>query len=124
MDLSVLQIVGIIQGAILVLMLFAGWWLYKRLGRTKRMTAEEIEKIGVLAEAIVLDVYETGLYINNLPQVKLQIQVQPDKGRNFVAEVQQVIPDAEKEPLRSGSRVMVKFDPGNHKEVIVLRIIS
>ena len=124
MELIVIQIVGILEGAIIVVMFFAGWKLLKMLGKPKRMTVQEIEKNGVLAEAIVLNANETGLYINNLPQIKLQMQVQPDKGRNFVAEVQQVIPDTGKEPLHSGSRIMVKFDPGNRKEVIVLRAIS
>ncbi|MDQ6480736.1 hypothetical protein [Dyadobacter sp. LHD-138] len=124
MELTIIEIVGILEGAIIVLILLAAWKLFRMFGNPKKMTAEEIEKNGVLAEAIVLNVNETGLYINDLPQVKLQVQVQPDKGRNFVAEVQQVIPNAEKEPLHSGSRLMVKFDPGNRKEVIVLRAIS
>lgn len=124
MDFVRLQIIGILEGAFLMLMLLAGWRLYVRFGRSKKMTLEEIKKNGVLAEAIVLDVQETGLYINNLPQLKLQIQVQPEKGRNFITEVQQVIPGAVKEPLHSGSRVQVKFDPGNKKEVIVFRILS
>jgi hypothetical protein len=124
MDFVRLQIIGILEGAFLMLMLLAGWRLYVRFGRSKKMTLEEIKKNGVLAEAIVLDVQETGLYINNLPQIKLQIQVQPEKGRNFITEVQQVIPGAVKEPLHSGSRVQVKFDPGNKKEVIVFRILS
>ena len=124
MELTIIEIVGILEGAIIVLILLAAWKLFRMFGNPKKMTTEEIEKNGVLAEAIVLNVNETGLYINDLPQVKLQVQVQPDKGRNFVAEVQQVIPNAEKEPLHAGSRLIVKFDPGNRKEVIVLSAIS
>ncbi|WP_143072078.1 hypothetical protein [Dyadobacter koreensis] len=123
MELIAIQIVGILEGAIVIMMLLAAWRLVKMLGRPRKMTLQEIEKNGTLAEAIVLDVNETGMIINDLPQVKLQMQVLPEKGRNFVAEVKQVLPNSLKTLLHSGSKIMVKYDPGNPREVVVLRAL-
>jgi len=89
----------------------------------RKMTVREIEKNGTLAEAIILNVNETGTFVNDLPQVKLQMQVLPEKGRNFVAEVKQVLPNSLKSLLHSGSKIMVKYDPGNPREVVVLRAL-
>jgi hypothetical protein len=123
MELIAIQIVGLLEGAIVILMLLAAWRLVKMLGRPRKMTVQEIEKNGILAEAIVLNVNETGMIINDLPQVKLQMQVLPEKGRNFVAEVKQVLPNSLKTLLHSGSKIMVKYDPGNPREVVVLRAL-
>lgn len=123
MELIAIQIVGILEGAIVIMMLLAAWRLVKMLGRPRKMTLQEIAKNGTLAEAIVLDVNETGMIINDLPQVKLQMQVLPEKGRNFVAEVKQVLPNSLKTLLHSGSKIMVKYDPGNPREVVVLRAL-
>ncbi len=51
----------------------------------KRWKKEAIE-----ADAVILHVEQTGLYINNKPQVKLQVQVKPGKGRNFVTEINDI----------------------------------
>jgi len=76
------------------------------------------EHSGVIAEALVLKLEITGLYVNNQPQVKLQMQVQPDRGRNFIAEVNEVLYDLS--ALRAGSIVKVKYNPKNFKELILL----
>jgi len=123
MELIAIQIVGLLEGAIVIFMFFAAWRLVKMLAGPRKMTVREIEKNGTLAEAIILNVNETGTFVNDLPQVKLQMQVLPEKGRNFVAEVKQVLPNSLKSLLHSGSKIMVKYDPGNPREVVVLRAL-
>ncbi len=71
----------------------------------------------IQAEAIVLKLQETGLYINERPQVKVQMQVQPERGRNFVAEVQQLISMDDLQLIRGGSRIIVQYNPANRKEI-------
>ncbi|MCF2443198.1 DUF3592 domain-containing protein [Dyadobacter sp. CY345] len=123
MELITIQIVGLLEGAAIVLMILAAWRLVLVLARPRKMSIQEIEKNGTLAEAIVLDVNETGMFIDDLPQVKLQMQVLPEKGRNFVAEVKQVLPNSLKSLLRLGSKILVKYDPGNPRDVVVLRAL-
>jgi hypothetical protein len=75
----------------------------------------------VEAEAIVLKMEQTGLYTNKLPQVKLQMQVQPDKGRNFIAEINTVLSGIEAGSIKAGGIVRVKYNPVNYKELVLLK---
>jgi hypothetical protein len=72
------------------------------------------------AEAIVLSIGKTGLYINDQPQLKLQMQVQPEKGRSFVTEINEIFPAATVEKLRTGTKIKVRYSTGRSKHIIVL----
>jgi hypothetical protein len=78
---------------------------------------------GIESEATVLNIGPTGSYINNLPQLKVQMQVEPQKGRNYVTEVKQAVPQVDFNLLHSGTRIVVKYHPAHPKEVILLRTI-
>jgi hypothetical protein len=82
----------------------------------KRPMPERLE-----AKAIILSVEQTGLFMNHQPQVKVQIQVLPDRGRNFVAEVKQVFSFLDLAQIRTGSTVTVKYNPSNIKEVVLVK---
>ena len=119
MELITIQIGEILGGALVLLMVIVGWKVLKTLNTSKQMSQEEIEKNGVQAEAIVLSIQETGMFFDNIPQIKLQMQVLPDKGRNFIAEVKQVLPDFQRKLLHSGSKITVKYDPRNHGSIVI-----
>ena len=76
---------------------------------------------GLEAEAVLLNMEQTGLYVNNQPQIKLQVQVHPHTGRNFVSEIREVLTLIDLSQLRIGSTLKVKYNPTNPKEVMVLR---
>ncbi|MGZ5189686.1 MAG: hypothetical protein ACXWCZ_01635 [Flavisolibacter sp.] len=76
---------------------------------------------GVEAEAVILNMQQTGLYINNLPQVKLQIQVQPVSGQNFVTEAREILSFVDLAQLHIGETLVVKYNPANLKEVMLVR---
>ena len=76
---------------------------------------------GVEAEAILLNMEQTGQFVNNQPQIKLQVQVHPTIGRNFVSEIREVLSMIDVSQLRIGSTLKVKYNPSNTKEVMVLR---
>jgi len=111
----------IIAWAVILFMVLIVWLFRKTLGKPKKMTREEIVMNGVLADAIVLSIQETDLYINDLPQMKLQMQIKPNKGRNFVTEIQQVIPKTIFGPLHTGSKILVKYDPGYPREIVLFK---
>ncbi|HEV7781828.1 MAG TPA: hypothetical protein VGO58_11220 [Chitinophagaceae bacterium] len=73
---------------------------------------------GVEAEAIILKMERTGLYINKLPQIRLQMQVRPDKGRNFLIDIDTVTPPA----VKAGGVVRVKYNPRNYKELLLVNV--
>lgn len=78
-------------------------------------------KGAVEADALVLEAEDTGFLINSLPQTRIQIQVRPDKGRNFVAEIKQVLSEADAAILKAGSTIRVKYNPHNYKELILIK---
>jgi hypothetical protein len=88
-----------------------------QIGKMKKRLMNE----GIEAEAVLLNMEQTGLYVNNQPQIKLQVQVQPPTGRNFVSEVKEVLSLIDLSQLRIGSTLKVKYNPVNTKEVMVLR---
>ena len=72
------------------------------------------------AQAIILSIEQTGLYMNHHPQVRMQVQVMPDKGRNFVTEVKQVVTFLQLGQIRTGASIKVKYNPSNTKEITLI----
>ncbi|HVF81040.1 MAG TPA: hypothetical protein VM884_03865 [Flavisolibacter sp.] len=87
------------------------------IARTNRKLLRE----GLEANAVLLNMEQTGVYVNNQPQIKLQVQVHPLTGRNFVSETRAVLTLIDLSQLRIGGMLKVKYNPANTKEVIVLR---
>ena len=76
---------------------------------------------GCDADGIVLGVSQTGVYINHLPQVAIQLQVVPERGHNFVMEVKEILSVTELPTVQPGLKLKLKYNPHNHKQVIMLR---
>jgi hypothetical protein len=89
---------------------------FQKVQTKKRLAVEGIE-----AEAVLLNMQQTGLYVNNLPQVKLQMQVQPHSGRDFVIEAKEVLTYVDLAQLHIGGTLVVKYNPFNVKEVMLVR---
>jgi hypothetical protein len=84
----------------------------------ERLGSKKWPANGVEAEAIVLKMEPTGLYINKLPQVRVQMHVQPDKGRNFVIEIDTVSPPA----VKTGATIRIKYNPRNYRELLLVNV--
>ena len=78
-------------------------------------------KEGVVAEAILVGMVETGHYVNNLPQVKLQMKVSTVSGRIFVSETSEVMSLVDLAQLRPGCTMKVRYNPCNMKEIMLVR---
>lgn len=72
------------------------------------------------AEAIILQVHKTGLSINGKLQVRVEVQVQPEKGRSFVTEVIDMMPFIQADNLETGKRIRVRYQTGHYKQVCLL----
>ncbi|HWR32327.1 MAG TPA: hypothetical protein VN451_02275 [Chitinophagaceae bacterium] len=78
---------------------------------------KQLLKSGEVAEAIILGFHHTGVNINNCQQVKIQVQVFPEKGRNFITEIMETLHPEELILLKSGSRIKILFNPPNRRQV-------
>ncbi|HEU4469532.1 MAG TPA: hypothetical protein VFR58_00490 [Flavisolibacter sp.] len=90
--------------------------LMERSKMSKRLNRE-----GVEAEAVLLNMQQTGLYVNNLPQIKLQMKVQPRTGRNFVTEANEILSFVDLSQMHIGRTLVVKYNPSNTKEVMLVK---
>lgn len=76
---------------------------------------------GVEADAVILYMQNTGVYLSDQPQVRLQLKIQPGAGRNFVAEAREFLSPAELSQLHVGGTIRIRYDPAHPKEVMLVR---
>lgn len=103
--------------AILVLaIIFTASQFYRR---KRSVTARGVS--GVEAQAVILTVEETGVYMNHHPLVRMQMQVLPDRGRNFVVEIREVLSYLDLAEYRTGTTVRVKYNPSNFQDTTLIK---
>ncbi len=121
--MEIIAIATVIEVTVVLLafaMLYVGSQLIQK-KKIKNIQKKHSSK-GVEANAIILTMEETGLYTNKQPQVKLQVQVLPERGRNFVTEIKPVLSLMELDTIKTGSMVTVLYNPSNTKEVSFVRV--
>jgi hypothetical protein len=121
--MEVIVIATVIEVTVVLLVLailYAGSQLIqkKKITRTQKKHSSK----GIEANAIILTMEETGQYTNKQPQVKLQVQVLPERGRNFVTEIKPVLSLVELDSIKTGTMVTVLYNPSNIKEVSFVRV--
>jgi len=121
--MEIIVIATVIEVTVVLLafvILFAGSQLIqkKKIASSQKKNSPK----GIEANAIILTMEETGHYTNKQPQVKLQVQVLPEKGRNFVTEIKPVLSLIELDSIKTGTVVTVLYNPSNTKEVTFVRI--
>jgi hypothetical protein len=73
----------------------------------------ELLATGAPASARIVSVGETGMYINNQPQVKIVLEVAPADGPTFAATVNKVVSLLQIPRIQPGTVVEVRYDRAN-----------
>ena len=107
------EILGIIMVPVMMLVTVGIIW------GVMRSVAPAAIKNGVTAPARVLEVRDTGVSINDNPQVALLIEVTPRDQAPFQAEVKTVVSRLNVALVQPGTEVQVVFDPLNLKRIQV-----
>ena len=76
-----------------------------------------IMKSGISAQATIQNVWQTGTYVNNSPQVGMQLEVRPPSGVPYVAQVNAIIPLINLPQFQPGAVVPVKIHPTDPSKV-------
>ncbi len=76
-----------------------------------------IMKSGTSAQATIQNVWQTGTYINNSPQVGMQIEVRPPNGVPYQTQITAVIPLINIPQFQPGAVVPVKIHPTDPSKV-------
>lgn len=93
-------------------------WLFKNMSKN-RAAAEQLLRTGAPGQARVLAVGQTGMYINNQPQLQIELEVHPSpeaggyRGPSapFRASLRVIVPMMAMAAVQPGATVLVRFDP-------------
>jgi hypothetical protein len=76
-----------------------------------------IMKSGTPAQATIQNVWQTGTYVNNNPQIGMQLEVRPPSGAPYQAQVNAIIPLVNIPQFQPGAVVPVKIHPTDPSKV-------
>ena len=76
-----------------------------------------IMKSGTPAQATIQNVWQTGTYVNNNPQIGMQLEVRPPSGVPYQAQVNAIIPLVNIPQFQPGAVVPVKIHPTDPSKV-------
>ncbi|HXH41443.1 MAG TPA: hypothetical protein VNN08_22640 [Thermoanaerobaculia bacterium] len=79
--------------------------------------ANEIRRVGRPARARVLQIWDTGMSLNENPIVGLRLEVHADGIEPFRAETKAVIGRLDIPRIQPGAELYVKYDPQDHTRV-------
>lgn len=79
--------------------------------------ANAIRRTGTAATARVLQIFDTGMTLNNDPVVRFRLEVYPTEGEPFEAETKAVIGRLDIPRIQPGAQLQVKYDGNDHTRV-------
>jgi len=123
-DMEIILITTMMEIALVIILLgtffIVRFFLRKRKIR-RTLTYTNTTDESIIAKAIVLSIEQATATINSHAKMKILVQVMPEKGRNFVIELKETLSAAELSAIRAGGTVSVKYNPGNTKEISLVK---
>lgn len=105
-----------------MLLLFGGmFYLFYRLFFKPMINAARLQKTGLSGKARILEVRDTGVTINNSPQVKLMLEVKNSFGQKYNAQTKVLVSRLNLSAFTPGMEIAVKIDPNNEQNVVIDR---
>jgi hypothetical protein len=77
-------------------------------------------KNGVTAQAKVVKVWDTGVTVNDNPQIGLLLEVSPVNEAPFQSEIKTIVSRLNVSLIQPGTSVQIKYDPTNPKRIQIL----
>lgn len=79
--------------------------------------AKRIRRIGRVADAVVLDIWDTGITVNNDPVVAFRLEVRPREGAPYEVETKARVSRLHVPQIQPGATLPVAIDPDDPKKV-------
>lgn len=88
----------------------------------KRINDRETNLIehGIQGEAEILSREQTGVYINELPQVKFQLKITSPYGETYEMEHKDIVSMLDMGSINVGAKLPVFVDPNNSKNILLI----
>ena len=108
-----------VMGSIMALVfigIFGGvYWAFFR----PMMQSSKLLKSGVPASGVITQIWDTGVTINNNPEIGLEVQVTPSTGMPFTAKTKKVISRLDTSYYQPGMSCTVRYDPNDTSKVAI-----
>lgn len=109
-----------IYTALGMLLLFGGmFFLMYKLIFAPMLNHSRLQKTGLPGRARILGVKDTGVTINNNPQVKLEVEVLSNLGQRYTTSIRVLVSRINPFQYQPGMEIPVKIDPKNEKNVVI-----
>jgi hypothetical protein len=95
------------------------FYLFYRLFFKPMINAARLQKIGLPGKATILEVRDTGVTINNSPQVKLMMEVKNSYGQKYNAQCRVLVSRINPNMFTPGMEIPVLIDPKNEQNVVI-----
>lgn len=103
-----------------MLLLFGGmFFLFYKLFFGPILNSRRLQKTGIPGKARILEVKDTGVTINNNPQVKLILEVKNSFGQKYNTQCRVMVSRINPGAYQAGMEVPVKIDPKNEQNVVL-----
>ena len=103
-----------------MLAIFGGmFFLFYKLLFAPMINAARLQKSGISGRALIKEVRDTGVTINNNPQVKLVLEVKNSLGQRYTTSTRVLVSRLSPFVYQPGMEVPVKIDPKNEKNVVI-----
>ena len=118
--LSVLMVIAICGGTLLSLAVTAGITIFAiRMVRKMVGPDRSVLASGIPAMARIVNVRQTGMMVNNQPQIAFQLEVHPPSGSAYQVETKAVIPMINIPQFQPGAEIPVKIHPADPSKVVL-----
>ena len=95
------------------------FFLFYKLLFAPMILAARLKKTGIPGKALIKDVQDTGVTVNNSPQVKLTLEVKNTYGQVYTVTVRTLISRLQPQLFQPGMTVPVLIDPNDEKKLII-----
>ena len=103
-----------------MLILFGGmFFLFYKLFFAQMILARRLKKTGIPGKALIKEVRDTGITINNNPQVKLVVEVKNYLGQTYTANIRALVSRINPFVYHPGMTIPVLTDPKNEKNIVI-----
>ena len=103
-----------------MLALFGGmFFLFYKLFFGPMINNNRLQKNGIPGKATILEVKDTGITINNNPQVKLVVEIKDNLGQRYTTDIRVLVSRINPFAYQPGMVIPVKIDPKNEKNVAI-----
>jgi hypothetical protein len=103
-----------------IILLFGGmFFLFYKLFFGPMILASRLRKTGLPGKALIKEVRDTGVTINNSPQVKLLLEIKNSLGQKYTTKIRTLVSRLQPQLYQAGMTIPVLIDPKDDNIVVV-----